>query len=145
MQRGIRELREEYGSINRKQPDVENGQREEEQERNDEEVSVDGKENVPNGDKNDDDLTVSNRLGTLNFQRTVRCPSNEDEISPTERSASLAADAASKLSQFDSHQTVNSLPVKVTDRQIERCATILSTNEMIAGRARSAKNDVSSG
>jgi ankyrin repeat protein len=100
---------------------------------------------IQNG--NTGDPTASKKLGNLSFHKMERLSSPDDigsaPRSPlSEANASLGVDATSRLSHFESHQTVNNLPVKVTDRQIERCATILSTNEMIVGRSRSARQDV---
>ena len=44
----------------------------------------------------------------------------------------------SEIDDFESLKSVHALPIAVSDQLIERCATQLSTNEMVVGRKRSA-------
>ena len=45
---------------------------------------------------------------------------------------------------FTSQASVRNAKIDVSDELIERCATTLSTNEMVVGRVRSAKSNPSS-
>ena len=46
------------------------------------------------------------------------------------------------LNDFESLKSVRNLPIEVTDQLIERCATQLSSNEMIVGRKRLSSGGV---
>lgn len=43
-----------------------------------------------------------------------------------------------ELDEFESGKSVRNLTIQVTDELIDRCATQLSSNDMVVGRARSA-------
>lgn len=50
----------------------------------------------------------------------------------------LSDRSPSVISEFDSHRIVHNLPINVTDGQIVKCAEMLSRNEMVISRTRSA-------
>ena len=47
-------------------------------------------------------------------------------------------DSLSVISDFESHRSVRNLPIDVSHQLIERCATHLSTNDMVVNRKRSS-------
>jgi len=67
---------------------------------------------------------------------------NECDVDKLTIGSKSSVDCSSKFSGFDSHRTVNSVAVNVSDQQIVKCATLLSTNEMVVGRERSQQHDV---
>jgi len=78
------------------------------------------------------------RLGTVQVQRVDR---NSVDLDDDLDEAGPGNDVTSHMSEFDSCRPMNSIGVMVNNRQIERCAAMLSSNEMIVGRERSAKHD----
>lgn len=118
----IRELRNQYGSAKLRKDS------QQVQETGDE---IGGSSKAVNG-KADNDLII---IGLQNC--AVDKPEQLLDVDKlTVRSKS------SEFSGFDSHRTINSLAVNVSDQQILKCAAMLSTNEMVVGRERSAEHDV---
>ena len=123
----IRELRTQYGSTK--------GQKDSQQIK-DTEREIDGSVEAING--NTDDRVIENSIENL----TVNEPKQLLDVDKLTVRSKCSVDRSSKLSGFDSHQTVNSVAVNVSDQQIVKCATMLSTNEMIVSRERSMQHDV---
>jgi len=88
-----------------------------------------------NGKVYEIDSAAENGLENL----TVNELSEIDRLTIRSKSS---VDQSSKLSGFESHRTVSSLAVDVSDRQIVKCATLLSTKEMVVSRERSMEHDV---
>lgn len=91
------------------------------------------------GARKDSRATTVKLLGSIDVQRRERVAEPVDDgasDTPTE------VQFSSRLSEFDSSRPVNGLAVSVSSWQIEQCANLLSTNEMIVGRERSAKHSV---
>lgn len=82
--------------------------------------------------------TAAVRLGTVHVQRvdrsSVALDEDLDEASP-------GTDITSHMSEFDSSRPINGIGVKINNRQIDKCAALLSSNEMVVGRERSAKHN----
>ena len=121
----IHELRTQYGSAKG---------RKDNQQIKDAEQKLDDTTEVINGKAEDD--VIENGLENVTLNPLEPLP-DIDKLTK-----SPVDDLSSKLSGFDSHQTVNSVAVNVSDRQIVKCATMLSTNEMVVGRERSVEHSV---
>ena len=61
-----------------------------------------------------------------------------EEMSFSSDYDSDGGDSMSVISDFESHRSIRNLPIAVSDQLIERCATQLSTNEMVVNRKRSS-------
>jgi len=82
----------------------------------------------------DSDILIENGLENL----TVHEPEHEvDKLT-----IGSSVDHSLKSSEFDSHRTVNSVAVNVSDAQIVKCASMLSRNDMVVGRQRSTQHDI---
>lgn len=126
----IRELRTEYGSAERRSTDqlVEktNG-------------PISGTtENAINGGDTGNDILIKRGLENLTVNESYQLH-DFDVLTAGSKSS---VDISSKLSGFDSLQTINSLAVNVSDRQIVKCAEVLSMNKMIVGCERSVEHDI---
>ena len=91
-------------------------------------------------------------MGTIKFNRAERPPSTAStddggdvghDVDILDEAKTLAPPGSvSRYSEFESGKPVDGLLVRVDDRQIAKCATILSSNDMVVSRERSAKYDV---
>ena len=122
----IRELRTEYGSAKGRDTD---------QLREKTKGPVSGTSEAING--KDSNSLIENGLENL----SVNEPEQLLDVDKLTTGSKSSVDRSSKLSGFDSHRTVNSLAVNVSDRQIVKCAAMLSMNEMVVGRERSMQHD----
>ena len=106
--------------------------------------------------KNDEN---ERKLGTLTVKRAVRI--NIDDVMDPEKekypdpvfeegnrasswNSDEGSDDGTALDEFESHRTVENYQIQVTDHMIDRCATQLSTNDMVVGRSRSAGSCIES-
>ena len=81
--------------------------------------------------------------GSTRTQKLIDSSFDSDVDSPSSHSS---LQSETEASEFDSNYSVRNYPIEVSDRLIERCATQLSTNDMVVGRSRSlADNPVSVG
>ena len=80
-------------------------------------------------------LTNEDSEELMDYLRPLR--SKERSRDPSEADSSTTK----KLSDFQSNSTVLNYPVNVSNEMIERCATHLSTNDMVVSRQRSALED----
>jgi hypothetical protein len=85
--------------------------------------------------RKDSRTTTVKHLGTTDLQKAETADDGASDA-PSE------VQFSSRLSEFESSRPVNGLAVSVSSWQIEQCANLLSTNEMIVGRERSAKHNV---
>lgn len=93
-------------------------------------------------------ISEERKLGTLHIRRVEKKdPEMLMALNPipdplfneyNELVESLSDRSASAISEFDSHRIVHNLPINVTDGQIVKCAEMLSRNEMVISRTRSA-------
>lgn len=93
-------------------------------------------------------ISEERKLGTLSIRRVEKKdPEMLMALNPipdplfnenNELVDGLSDRSPSAISEFDSHRIVHNLPINVTDGQIVKCAEMLSRNEMVFSRTRSA-------
>jgi hypothetical protein len=119
----IRELREEYGSAKSRTGDP------------------DGKvsETVADDSARKESRPAAVRLGKIELERAERATvTTDDDVDETPTEVQFS----SRISEFESSRPINGLAVSVSTWQIEQCAAILSTNEMVVGRERLTTHDI---
>ena len=92
-------------------------------------------------------IDTDRKLGTLQVKRTSKTDAKVPRtrrvsVSSTDTEGDSMSSKSSVQSQtdtsdFDSNYSVRNYPIEVSDKLIERCATQLSTNDMVVGRTRS--------
>ena len=91
-------------------------------------------------------IDTDRKLGTLQVKRASKTDARVGRtrrvsVSSTDTEDSMSSKSSvqshTDTSEFDSNYSVRNYPIEVSDRLIERCATQLSTNDMVVGRTRS--------
>ncbi|KAK2171203.1 hypothetical protein NP493_1089g00009 [Ridgeia piscesae] len=92
-------------------------------------------------------IDTDRKLGTLQVKRTSKTDAKVPRtrrvsVSSTDTegdsmSSKSSVQSQTDTSEFDSNYSVRNYPIEVSDKLIERCATQLSTNDMVVGRTRS--------